>query len=103
MPDGGIVTLAGKEKTTKGKPYIVLEVQDTGSGITPENLKRLFEPLFTTKQRGIGLGLATSKNLIESNGGRIEVSSEPGKGSLFTVYLPAEKPDGSKLISNESN
>jgi signal transduction histidine kinase len=93
MPEGGTVTLTGKEKMIKRKPYVALEVQDTGSGITPENLARLFEPLFTTKQRGIGLGLATSKNLVQSNGGMMDASSEPGKGSLFTVYLPAEKPD----------
>ena len=49
---------------------------------------KLFEPLFTTKTKGIGLGLAVSQKLIEANGGRIEACSEPGKGSTFTVYLP---------------
>jgi signal transduction histidine kinase len=63
-------------------------VKDTGTGIMPENMKRLFEPLFSTKLKGIGLGLAVSKKLIEANGGRIEVQSEPGKGSTFTVWLP---------------
>ena len=91
MPEGGVLTLTGKEKILKKKPYVSLEVQDTGSGITPENLDRIFEPLFTTKQRGIGLGLATSKNLVESNGGTMTVNSEAGKGSLFTVALPSEK------------
>jgi signal transduction histidine kinase len=67
---------------------IGISVRDTGTGISPENMKKLFEPLFTTKPKGIGLGLAVSKKLIEANGGRIEVQSEAGKGSTFTVYLP---------------
>ena len=67
---------------------VAIAVKDTGTGITPENMEKLFEPLFTTKAKGIGLGLAVSKKLAEANGGRIEVESEPGKGSTFTLYLP---------------
>ena len=67
---------------------ILIEVQDTGTGILPENMSKLFEPLFTTKTAGIGLGLAVSKKLAEANGGRIEVSSEMNKGSLFRLVLP---------------
>jgi PAS domain S-box-containing protein len=67
---------------------IAMAVQDTGVGIPPENMGKLFEPLFTTKMKGIGLGLAVSQKLTEANGGRIEVQSELGKGSTFTVYLP---------------
>ena len=58
------------------------------SGFAPTSRAKLFEPLFTTKARGIGLGLAVSKNLVEANGGSIEVESEVGKGSTFTVSLP---------------
>jgi signal transduction histidine kinase len=65
-------------------------VQDVGPGIAPENMKKNFEPLFTTKSKGIGLGLAVSQKLAEANGGRIEVQSEAGKGSTFTVYLPVK-------------
>ena len=90
MPEGGTVTVTGKEMMLKKKPHIALEVKDAGSGIAPENLPRIFEPLFTTKQRGIGLGLATSKTLVESNGGILTVKSEPGKGSQFTVFLPSK-------------
>jgi signal transduction histidine kinase len=68
--------------------WLLIAIKDTGAGITPENMKKLFEPLFTTKAKGIGLGLAVSKKLVEANGGRIEVESEVGKGSTFTVYLP---------------
>ena len=67
-----------------------IDVQDTGSGILPENMKKLFEPLFTTKLRGIGLGLAVSRKLAEANGGRIEVRSQPGRSSIFTLYLPVK-------------
>jgi len=67
---------------------VAIAVKDTGVGITPENMKKLFEPLFTTKAKGIGLGLAVSRKLAEANGGRIEVESEPGKGSTFTLWLP---------------
>ena len=70
---------------------ISIAVQDTGMGIPPENMKKLFEPLFTTKTKGIGLGLAVSWKLAEANGGRIEVQSEPGKGSTFTLVLPIHK------------
>ncbi len=71
------------------------EFKDTGTGITPDNMKKLFEPLFTTKTRGIGLGLAVSQRLIEANGGRIEARSEPGKGSTFIVYLPVHQVQSS--------
>jgi signal transduction histidine kinase len=65
--------------------------RDTGCGIPEENLGRIFEPLFTTKTKGIGLGLAISKRLVEHNGGAIEVASRPGEGTTFTVKLPVEK------------
>ena len=84
MPEGGEVFIRAEEE----KNQVHLSVTDTGSGISNENMKRLFEPLFTTKARGIGLGLAVSKNLVEANGGSIEVESEEGKGSTFTLRLP---------------
>jgi len=64
---------------------------DTGCGIPEENLEKIFEPLFTTKSKGIGLGLAITKRLVEQNGGKIEVASQTGKGTTFTVKLPLEK------------
>jgi len=95
MPEGGRLTV--KAKGEKGQAYI--SVSDTGCGISKENMKMLFEPLFTTKARGIGLGLAISKNLVEVNGGSIEVESpspplrtgQEGKGSTFTVILPTKE------------
>lgn len=67
---------------------IEISVADTGEGISPEGMKRLFQPLFTTKARGIGLGLTVCRNLTEANGGRIEVESRLGEGTTFTVILP---------------
>jgi len=64
---------------------------DTGCGIPEENLEKIFEPLFTTKPKGIGLGLAITKRLVDQNGGKIEVASQIDKGTTFTVKLPLEK------------
>ena len=72
---------------------MLIHVKDTGTGITQENLQKLFEPLFTTKTRGIGLGLAVSQKLTEANGGRIEVESDVGMGSTFTLWLPVNQAD----------
>jgi PAS domain S-box-containing protein len=71
--------------------WLQISVTDTGVGIPPENMKKLFEPLFTTKAKGIGLGLAVSRKLAEANDGCIEVLSQPGKGSTFTLFLPINK------------
>ncbi len=65
--------------------------EDNGCGIPAENLERIFEPLFTTKPKGIGLGLAITKRLVEQNSGTIEVTSQPKKGTTFTVRLPVLK------------
>jgi len=68
--------------------WMAISFTDTGAGIPQENLGRLFEPLFTTKAKGIGLGLALTRTLVEGHRGTIEVQSEVGKGSTFTVKLP---------------
>ena len=66
-----------------------MSVRDDGAGITPQVLKNLFVPFFTTKDRGTGLGLAISQRIVEEMGGRIDVASHPGRGSTFSVLLPA--------------
>jgi signal transduction histidine kinase len=94
--DDGQLTVDGKPSIPFGHDVvrrpasIVISVKDTGLGIAPENMQKLFEPLFTTKAKGIGLGLAVSQKLVEANGGRIEVESELGVGSTFTLYLPVK-------------
>ncbi len=84
MPHGGTLTL--EAKTSNGN--FLIAVTDTGSGIDAENLRRIFEPYFTTKTKGTGLGLAISRRIIESHGGTITVSSEVGQGSRFEISLP---------------
>lgn len=71
------------------EPFVELTVADNGPGISQNVLRNLFQPFFTTKEKGTGLGLATSKNIIEGAGGRIEVRSYEGKGSSFSIVLPA--------------
>ncbi len=68
--------------------YTIIDVIDNGRGISKDNLTRIFEPLFTTKQGGTGLGLASVKTIIESHGGTIECSSIVNKGTVFTIRLP---------------
>ncbi len=70
--------------------HVWVRFKDNGCGIPPENLEKIYEPLFTTKPKGIGLGLAITRRLVEQNGGKIEVESEVGKGTVFTVKLPLE-------------
>ncbi|MDA3971618.1 MAG: ATP-binding protein, partial [Desulfobulbaceae bacterium] len=70
---------------------VTVSVRDTGCGMTPEVLAKLFQPLFTTKAGGIGLGLVVVKNLTEANGGTVTVESAVGQGTTFTVVLPTSK------------
>ena len=88
MTETGTLTI----RTARGKDgRVEIAVQDTGHGIAPENMSKLFTPFFTTKEpgQGVGLGLAVSYGIIERHGGKIEVQSEVGKGTTFTVVLPS--------------
>jgi len=85
MPDGGQITL---QAVLEAGPSVNLSVIDTGKGIPPDALEKIFEPFFSTKTAGSGLGLPTTKRIIEAHGGEIHVQSEVGKGTKFTVRLP---------------
>jgi len=87
MPEGGKLTITSSRKGD----FVEVKVQDTGVGISKQNMEKLFTPLFTTKSRGLGLGLLICKNLVEGHGGNIEVESEEGRGSTFTVRLPIQQ------------
>jgi signal transduction histidine kinase len=84
MPRGG--TLALRTRPDDGK--VVVEVADTGSGLTPEECERIFTPYYTSKQYGTGLGLAIVQSVVSDHGGRITVHSEPSKGTTFVIELP---------------
>lgn len=86
MPDGGKLIISGLQKKDK----VSLMVEDNGIGIEKQNLEKIFEPLFTTKAKGIGLGLTVTKMLTEANEGTIKVTSKFGKGTIFTVTLPTK-------------
>ncbi|MFH1026427.1 MAG: PAS domain S-box protein [Pseudomonadota bacterium] len=112
MPNGGSITISarsvqvsemelrGPEKNIQENGTLDVEpssnsleitVTDTGEGISPENMKKLFQPLFTTKVRGIGLGLTICRSFTEANGGRISVESQSGEGTSFKLTLPVEE------------
>jgi len=75
-----------------GQPHVRITVADTGAGIPPENLDQLFEPFFTTKNNGTGLGLPISRRIVQEHHGLITVQSQPNKGTVFSILLPAGAP-----------
>ena len=85
MPQGGSITL----ETSQERDWVLLSVTDTGNGIPPDVRRRIFEPFFTTKDSGTGLGLSIVSGIISSYGGTIDVDSELGRGTTFTIRLPA--------------
>jgi len=91
MPEGGVLSVRTRTEEAEGHRRIVIEVADTGVGIAARDLRRIFEPLFTTRERGTGLGLAIARRIAEEHGGGIEVESTLGKGSTFRVLLPLDE------------
>ena len=83
MPQGGQLQL----QTIPDGTCICVEIRDTGHGISPQDIRRIFEPFFSTKARGIGLGLAITKAIVENHRGQLLVTSQPGEGTCFTVRL----------------
>lgn len=91
MPDGGEITLqAGRDGDG-----VILSVIDTGKGMAPEVAEKVFRPFFSTRPGGTGLGLATTRKIVAAHGGTIDVQSEVGRGSKFTIRLPAAESPAS--------
>ncbi|MBA4371459.1 MAG: hypothetical protein C0402_01210 [Thermodesulfovibrio sp.] len=106
MPHGGTVEiLAGNISMPEGEnplipdggKFVEIVIRDCGIGMTDEKIARIFDPYYTTKQSGSGLGLATAHSIIKNHDGMIEVASVPDKGSTFTIYLPANSADEETL------
>jgi signal transduction histidine kinase len=97
-PDGGRITVAVRAETDEaGRPWACVEVRDPGIGVPPDELDRIFERFHRASNvegriGGTGIGLASARHILESHGGRISVSSEPGVGTTFTLHLPLEPP-----------
>jgi signal transduction histidine kinase len=89
--DSGPTTIGSDRTVAKGRARIV--ITDHGTGMDAKAQARLFEPFFTTKKRGTGLGLSIARQIIDLHGGSIEVESEPGKGTSFSVELPLKPRD----------
>lgn len=102
MPGGGVVTIGAENVQLRaGDPeapplppgrYVCVTVADTGVGIAREHLAKVFDPYFTTKEQGSGLGLATAYSVVRKHEGHIEAESEPGLGTVFSIWLPAAAP-----------
>jgi two-component system, NtrC family, sensor kinase len=90
MPQGGRLAVSGRVHDR----VVEVSVTDTGVGIDTKDLTRIMEPLYSTKARGLGLGLAISQSIVERNQGTLHVTSEPGKGSTFTIRLSASPSEG---------
>jgi two-component system NtrC family sensor kinase len=90
MPNGGEMVISTRSTARAGRDWIMVSVRDTGVGIPRQDLSRIFEPFYTTKgdQGGTGLGLSVTYGIVTDHGGQIEVESEPGVGSKFSVWLP---------------
>jgi nitrogen fixation/metabolism regulation signal transduction histidine kinase len=90
MPGSGRLSIVSRQPSVDGRPTIVVEVKDSGIGMDQEALNKIFEPYFSTKATGTGLGLTIAKRNIELNGGTIAVSSQRGVGTTVTMTLPLE-------------
>jgi len=89
MPSGGTLTVSA----VRADRTVEVRVVDTGVGIAPANLSKITEPLFSTKARGMGLGLAITNAILAKISGKLQVTSEVGRGSTFTVQIPIAEDD----------
>ena len=115
MPNGGLIRIKlsncklekDEVPTLKSGKYLEIQISDQGVGIAPENLTRIFDPYFTTKENGNGLGLASSYSIIKSHNGMMTVDSEVDKGSRFSIYLPkgnnTSKAPFENIVKESSN
>lgn len=113
MPEGGTLTVTtsalshlpsampGASSATPGYGFVEVAISDTGAGISPENLKKVFRPFYTTKHRGTGLGLAICRRIVEQHGGTIRIESELGKGTTVRIALPVQAKDTARTQDDD--
>jgi CheY-like chemotaxis protein len=109
MPEGGIIEIssdnsalaAGNKFSLPAGPYLRTSFRDHGVGIHPDHLPKVFDPYFTTKHKGSGLGLTVAYSIIDKHSGRLTAESEPGHGTTFTIYLPASEKPASQPVDEE--
>ena len=102
MPEGGVIEIGAANITLTANnkfalpagAYLQLSFRDHGVGIPPDHLLKIFDPYFTTKHKGSGLGLTVAYSIIDKHNGRLSVESELGKHTTFTIYLPASENRG---------
>jgi signal transduction histidine kinase len=87
MPEGGTITVA----TSKSDDGAIVEIKDTGKGISEGDMEHIFDPFFTTREMGTGLGLSVSYGIVKLHGGDLKYASTPGKGVTATIFLPLLK------------
>ncbi|MDZ7265400.1 MAG: ATP-binding protein, partial [candidate division KSB1 bacterium] len=89
MPDGGVLTILTRQaKNRSGQDMVEILIKDTGCGIDPFDLKKIFQPFYSTKEKGAGMGLAICERIVQNHGGEIRVESRAGKGAVFLLALP---------------
>jgi PAS domain S-box-containing protein len=110
MPNGGTISIEASNVISQeeGKRFVKISVTDTGTGIPAHHMQQIFDPYFSTRQNGIGLGLATCHSILKRHGGKIRVNSTLGKGSTFLVSLPAaeqesESPEQGRNVQSRGN
>jgi signal transduction histidine kinase len=91
-PDPVEIRLCCSEARLEGQPALRVAVRDSGPGLGPEQRRRVFEPFYTTKTKGTGLGMAIAKRIVEAHGGQIAVGAAPGRGAEVLITLPREVP-----------
>ncbi|HNW81523.1 MAG TPA: LytS/YhcK type 5TM receptor domain-containing protein [bacterium] len=107
MPMGGAISISGQNIMAEKSPalklapgrYVKISVKDSGAGISKEDMSKVFDPFFTTKKGGTGLGLPTCFSILQKHNGTIEVDSDFGNGSIFSIFIPATK--GKEIIADE--
>ena len=92
-PAGGIIEITGNKTRDNNRNWVEIRIKDSGSGISTENLTRIFEPFFSTKTQGTGLGLATAKAIVDEHLGSIRAESVAGKGTTFIIAFPVSGGD----------